>query len=173
MYDIMVDLETWSELPTAAIASIGAVKFDVATREISSDTFYCTISPDSAKDHGLHFSKKTIDWWRNQKPEAFKTLRENNILLPDALNSFREWCGTFGDICCWGMFDIPILQYAYSRIGQKEFWNFYDTIECRSIAKMANFRIDRSEGIHHNSLQDAINQAKCFIELINPLETSE
>ena len=169
LYDIMVDIESWSNLPTAAIASIGAVKFNIKTREIC-DPFYITVSPKSAKEHGLHFSKETLDWWRTQHPDAFKALRENNVSLPEALTAFREWAGEFGDICCWGMYDIPVLQYAYNRIGEKEFWNFYDTLECRSLAKIANFRIDRSEGVHHNSLQDAKTQAKYLIELLNPEE---
>lgn len=167
---IMVDIESYSELPIAAIASIGAVKFDLINRTIL-DEFYVTIDPKSSKSYNLHFSKKTLDWWRAQPYDVRAALRENNISLDMALNNFTEWVGKeFDKICCQGMFDIPILQYSYYVIGSKEPWNYYDTIDCRTIAELYGQRIDRTSGNHHNALDDAKNQAKFLINLLNPME---
>jgi DNA polymerase III epsilon subunit-like protein len=47
----MIDLETYSTRPTAAIASIGAVKWE---GDKIVDTFYCTIDPATCKAAGLH-----------------------------------------------------------------------------------------------------------------------
>ena len=165
----MVDLETYSELPTAAIASIGAVKFDPTTRTIL-DEFYCTIDPISCKGYGLHFSKNTLDWWKTQPVEVRKTLRENNIDLETALLSLTEWMSEFDKICCWNMFDVPILIYSYHIIGSKEPWKFYNTLECRTIADVYGKKIVRDSSKHHNALEDAREQAKFIIDLINPIE---
>ncbi len=167
----MVDLETWSELPIAAIASIGAVKFNIKTREIV-DEFYCTVDPNSCKEIGLHFSKHTIEWWKKQSKEARDALRVDNIDVRDALLNFREWMNPYKNLCTWGIFDIPILHHAFYKIGEKEPWNFYDVLECRSISKMFDGRIDRSNTTHHNALEDAIIQAQYMIDIINPKEES-
>jgi DNA polymerase III epsilon subunit-like protein len=47
----------------AAIASIGAVKFE---DDQIVDTFYCTIDPATCKAAGLHFDKETLLWWSKQ-----------------------------------------------------------------------------------------------------------
>lgn len=164
---VMIDLETYSELPTAAIASIGAVKFDPHTKTMM-DEFYVTIDPKSCKEYGLHFSKNTLDWWKTQPYEVRKTLRENNIHIDSALNQFTEWLGEFDKICCWNMFDIPILIYSYHVIGSKEPWKFYKTLECRTIADVYGERINRDEANHHNALEDAKGQATFIMNLLNP-----
>lgn len=169
MYDIMIDLETWSELPIAAIASIGAVKFNIKTREIV-DEFYCTIDPNSCKAHNLHFSKDTIEWWKKQSKEARDALKINNIDLTDALLNLKQWMDPYKNLCSWGIFDIPILHHAYYKIGQKEPWKFYDVLECRSISKMFDGSIDRTSATHHNALVDARIQAQYMIDIINPKE---
>lgn len=168
-WDVMVDIESYSEQPCAAIASIGAVKFNILTRELG-DTFYINIDPKSSKEYGLHFSKSTLAWWKTQSLEARQALVNNAVPLPVAMADFSDWLGTFGKIGCWNMFDIPILQWAYHQVGSKEPWKYYHTIECRTIADMLGKRIDRSVGTHHNALDDAINQAKFMIEILNPLD---
>ena len=87
---VMVDLETYDNVCTAAIASIGAVKFNLETRTLS-DRFYVTVSPASCKAAGLTFSEDTINWWKQQSPEAQKALRINNIELTDALTQFNQF----------------------------------------------------------------------------------
>lgn len=166
---IMIDLETYSELPIAAIASIGAVKFNPLNRTID-DEFYVTIDPKSCKDYGLHFSKKTLDWWKTQPYEVRKTLRENNIPIDSALRQLSDWMDTFERVCCWNMFDIPILQYAYYAVGSKEPWNYFKSLECRTIADMYGQNIVRDSSNHHNALHDAKEQATFIMNLLNPIE---
>jgi exodeoxyribonuclease VIII len=166
---IMVDLETYSELPTAAIASIGAVKFNPVNRTLSEE-FYMTVSPSSCKGYGLHFSASTLQWWKTQPYEARKTLTENNVNLYDALTQFTDWLGSFERICCWNMFDIPVLAYSYYAVGKKEPWNYYKTLECRTIADVYGEKIKRDASTHHNALEDAKTQAKFIIDVLNPLE---
>ena len=169
VWDTMVDLETYSNLPTSAIASIGAVRFNIATREIQ-DEFYVTVDPATSKQAGLHFSKETLDWWKTQNPLAWKALRVNNIPLIDALVQFNDWFDPKGKICCWGQFDVPVLDYAYHQVKMPSPWKFWNTVECRTIADLLGKKIDRSAGTHHNALDDAKAQAKFMIDILNPVE---
>lgn len=171
IYDTMVDIETYDNIPTASIASIGAVRFNIKTREIK-DEFYVTVEPKSCKDYGLTFSRETMDWWLKQNPLALKALRINNISLPAALTQFQEYFNVSpnGNICCWGMFDVPVLDHAYRKVNLKSPWLYYKTVECRTIANLYNLKIDRSSVVHHNALDDAKNQAKFIINLFNPEE---
>lgn len=167
----MVDLETYSRIPTAAIASIGAVKFDPLSRKLL-DEFYCTIDPMTCKEHDLHFHKDTLKWWKNRPMEVRQALRENNIPLVDALTQFAKWYRPTTKVLCWRMFDIPVLDHAYYKIGMDSPWNYWDTIECSSIATFLDEKIDRSSSTHHNALEDAKIQAKFMINLFNPEENN-
>lgn len=169
--DICVDLETYDNICTAAIASIGAVKFNIATREVY-DSFYVTVDPKSCKEYGLTFSKETIDWWKQQAPEARAALRENNISLLDALTQFIEWYNSdkIGKVGCWGMFDVPVLDHAFRKVGLSSPWKFWNTAEMRTIADLLNVKIDRKHGTHHNALDDAKCQAEFMIKILNPEE---
>jgi hypothetical protein len=168
--DRMVDIETYDNICTAAIASIGAVKFNIATREIC-DPFYVTIDPKSCKEYGLSFSADTLEWWKNQSPEARAALRHNNIHLVDALQQFIAWYGTDkGKVCTWGIFDTPILDHAFRKTGLQSPWKYWNAVECRTIADLLGVKIDRTSGTHHNSLQDAKTQAEFMIQILNPKE---
>lgn len=164
--DRMVDIETYSHLPTAAIASIGGIKFDIKTKMMY-DEFYVTIDPQSCKEAGLHFSKKTLDWWATQSPEVRKELRKNNIPLKEALEKFLDWFGESGNFCCWGMFDMGIITYALHRVGLEPSWNYWDSTECRTVANLLGADIDRNMAgqQHHNALTDAKTQAKFIIDI--------
>jgi len=164
-WDVMVDLETYDNICTAAIASIGAVKFNIATGEIG-DTMYCTVSPKSCKEYGLSFFHDTIEWWKQQPIEAQRALRVNNIDLPDALEKLAQFYSGCGKISCWRMFDVPVLDHAYRKIGKPSPWMYWDGVECSGISNLLGVKIDRKAGVHHNALDDAINQAKHMIKIL-------
>lgn len=168
--DCMVDIESYSHLGYAAIASIGAVKYDIVNRTLG-DTFYVTISPASCKEIGLHFAKETLDWWAQQSKEAVAAIRKDNIHIRDALTQFADWIGNDVDqMCCWGFLDLSALDTAFYLCGMETPWKYWDAMEMRSISKFLGGKIDRSSGTHHNALNDAIVQAKFIIELLNPVE---
>ena len=74
MTDVMIDLETASTEPTAAILAIGAVQFDRSSRKIVSE-FYTAVAPASSiNDHGLHVDGDTFLWWLKQHESARKAL---------------------------------------------------------------------------------------------------
>jgi hypothetical protein len=165
MINVMIDLETYSTRSNAAIASIGAVKFEDG--EIL-DTFYCTIDPLTCKAAGLHFDRETLEWWSKQNKEAQQALRKDNIPLEDALNKFTQWYGN-KSLPTWGNgagFDNVLLENAYLAIGQKRPWKPWEDRCFRTMKNIVNVPIDERQGVYHNALDDAIFQTKHLIKIL-------
>lgn len=164
-YNVQLDIETFSQKKTAAVASIGAVKF--TDTEIL-DTFYVNIDPRSCKEAGLHFQQETLDWWKQQKPEAFAALKNNRKTLTEALNKFKIWYGP-KSVPTWAnsnSFDCVIMENAYSAIDVPCPWKFYDERCFRTFKSM--FKSDlKLEGVQHNALSDAVYQTKYMLDVLN------
>lgn len=161
----MIDLETYSTRPNAAIASIGAVKWEDG--EIV-DTFYCTIDPASCKAAGLHFEKTTLEWWQKQSKEARAALLKDNLSLEDALTKFETWYGN-KSLPTWGNgagFDNVILDCAYKALHKKRPWLPWEDRCYRTMKNIVNVPIDKREGTYHNALDDAITQTKHLIKIL-------
>ena len=159
MINVMIDLETYSTRPNAAIASIGAVKFE---DEKIVDTFYCTIDPASCRAAGLHFEKSTLEWWSKQSKEARASLLKDNIDLEEALTNFEAWYGN-KSLPTWGngaAFDNVIMDSAYRALDRKRPWLPWEDRCYRTMKNMVNIPIDKREGTYHNALDDALTQTK-------------
>ena len=159
MINVMIDLETYSTRPNAAIASIGAVKFE---DEKIVDTFYCTIDPASCRAAGLHFEKSTLEWWSKQSKEARAALLKDNIDLEEALTNFEAWYGG-KSLPTWGngaAFDNVIMDSAYRALDRKRPWLPWEDRCYRTMKNMVNIPIDKREGTYHNALDDALTQTK-------------
>lgn len=132
MKHVMVDIETLSTKPDAAIIAIGAVAFDLPGNEIL-DTFYIKVDLASAMASGGIIDASTIMWWMAQSDEARAEFRCNAILLPYALEQFSCWFSKFGSDCCaWGNgadFDITVLGQSYRRCGENPPWS-YRNVRC-------------------------------------------
>jgi len=164
-YDLMLDLETFSTNKNAAIASIGAVKFN--DKEII-DKFYVNIDPLSSKEAGLHFSQSTITWWKTNKPEAFAALKTNRVPLNTGLEMFTEWYGSKSvpTWACSPSFDCLIMNSSYEALGKILPWKYFDERCFRTFKAMFSSDTVR-EGVYHNSLDDAIFQAQYIIDVLN------
>lgn len=165
MIQVMVDLETMSQKSNAAIASIGAVKFE---NGLIIDKFYCTVDIKSCKDVGLNIQKETVEWWSKQNPAALAELRKNNISIQEALDNFREWYGK-KSLWTWSNgagFDNVILENAYRAIGEDTPWKFYDSRCYRTVKAIINIEEEERQGTHHNALDDAVHQARHLIRIL-------
>ena len=161
---VMVDLETLSTLPNAAIISIGAVKFTINGG--ITDEFTINISPSSSKSLGLHIDKETVSWWSTQPIEARMAWQTNQHSLEPALESFTIWLGECSNtfmVCNGASFDFPILSSSFSAIGKKVPWNFYNELDLRTISTILNVKLTR--GNDHNALSDAKNQVEQLIDI--------
>lgn len=164
-YSIQIDIETFSQKKTAAVASIGAVKFNDTG---ILDTFSINIDPKSCKEFGLHFDTQTIEWWKSQKPEAYASLKNNRIKLPEALAEFSIWYGSKSTEtwACGPDFDLVILDNAYQVCSLETPWKYYHHRCFRTFKAM--FKSDTIRlGTYHDARDDAIYQTQYMLDVLN------
>ena len=173
----MVDIETLSTQPDAAIITIGAVMFDPrgedseeSLREHS--TLFGPITFESNEQEGRHISASTIAWWLKQAPEAQAGLFDGDqVPLRAALEKFRQWVNNAKPAatrlwCKDPDFDAVILSDAFRKLGL--FWpfKFWETRSVRTCMELAyppgGLRGDFPQigvGVAHNAVDDSIRQA--------------
>lgn len=105
--DLMLDLETMSTRPNAAIVSIGAVMFDPFGPLLPDvdprggtigGCFYTAVLLESSLAAGLVVDGDTVMWWLNQAIAQQKALSDDPIPLSSALDRLYEfsfWRGRF------------------------------------------------------------------------------
>ena len=160
MIQVMLDLETMSVRSNAAIASIGAVKFEVGTGII--DQFYRTVDLRTCKAVGLHVDPETVEWWNQQNKEARQALLKDNVSLSQALDDFSQWFGR-SSLPTWGNgagFDNVIMENAYRALDRKRPWLPWEDRCYRTMNNLVKIPIDKREGVYHNALDDALTQTK-------------
>ena len=165
MKHVMVDLETLSTAPNAAIMSIGAVAFDPETGRVGAE-FYVNIDPKSAQDAGLHVDAGTVSWWFSQSNEARAHLVAPKPLpLQAALAAFQQFLMLEVEpkFTIWGngaSFDNVILSHAYEASGSPAPWRYWQDACYRTMKGLFPQVKMVREGVHHDALADARSQAK-------------
>lgn len=162
--NVMIDLETMDTASTAAIVSIGAVKFN---KESILDEFYAIIDLADCVNHGLTMSPSTVQWWISQpnKSDTFDG-NKSNLLAPTLL-TFAKWLGDGARV--WGNgsdFDNVILRNAYDACNLPLPWKYYNNMCYRTIKNLFPTAMNRV-GSHHNALDDAKSQALHLIDICN------
>lgn len=166
MTQVMIDLETMSTRPNAAVLSLGAVKFEVGAG--ITDKFYATIDAKDCKSLGLHFSKDTIKWWSEQNPTALAMLSKHTKPLGIVLNDFTAWYGN-QSLPTWGCgsdFDNVILTSAYYALGRAQPWKFWHNRCYRTVKELIKIPEAPREGTYHNALDDAIHQTNHLLKIL-------
>jgi hypothetical protein len=161
--NVMIDLETCDTVATAAIRSIGAVKFD--SNGII-DSFYQNVFPESCYSFGMTKSEDTMKWWESQGKEAKDILEIEQVTIQEALLKFNKWYGPLG-LYTWGNganFDNPIMENAYRLTNIKCPWEFWKDRCFRTARALVPIKRD-FVGIKHYALDDAQNQALLLIEM--------
>lgn len=166
MQHIMLDLETMGFESNSAIVSIGVVAFD-PENDLLGETFYINVDLTSCLDYGLSVSGETIIWWLKQSSGARESLFENPLPLKDALVMFGEFVQKFENPKIWGNgigFDNEIMKNAYKAVGLERPWGYRDDRDLRTLIdigkSIAGNQPSEIVGTKHNSLDDAISQAK-------------
>lgn len=167
--NVMVDLETMGTGSSAAIVSIGAVKFTEGG--VQSDTFYRTVHLSSSMEAGMTVDASTVMWWITQTEAARKALDFLPVPLQDALLSFKAWCPA--DAKLWGngaTFDNVILSNAYKLCSITPPWKFYND-RCFRTLKNLYPDVPHPErvGTAHNALDDAQYQAQHAVEILRSI----
>lgn len=165
MTDIMLDLETLSVRPDAAIIIIGAIKFCRKGNILSledSDKFYRRITIESCKKAGLRIDNSTMKWWNEQAKDVRYEALENpdRVPLEQALQEFSIWMGNSTYV--WGNgddFDCTILGEAFSRCNMEIPWKFFLTRDCRTLFDLAGIKkADLPRGLEHHAIHDCYRQ---------------
>lgn len=157
----MLDLETMSLRPNAAIVSIGAAFF---SEDAVGDTFHSAVSLKSCIEAGLHFDEKTKAWWDLQSSEARASWDlENPPTLQDALQGFSAFVRSYGsEVRVWANgadFDIPILKSCFEAFDADPPWKYYNQRCFRTVRGLFGQGIEVARiGTYHNARDDSIYQ---------------
>lgn len=161
----MVDLETMSLYPNAAIIQIGAVEFD---KTGILGTFERNVSLESSVEAGLHMDPKTVSWWMKQD---VRTWEKDPDDLYQALAALSYWIDDGGkqkgDLTIWGdgaAFDPVVLQAAYEACQLPRWWR-YNQVRCYRTMKNMFPKAIRPEEAVHDALGDAMGQAAHLINI--------
>lgn len=173
MNNLMIDLETMGNKPTAPIVSIGAVFFEPSTGEMGPE-FYTVVTLKSSIESGAIPDPDTIIWWMKQSAEARSAICDetNSVAIATALSNFNRFIRDNVDpkyLQVWGngaTFDNVILRASYERECMPCLWPFWGDRDVRTIVELGravgfNPRFEIPfEGDMHNALADAKHQAK-------------
>lgn len=167
-WSIMVDLETTGTAPGCSPVSIGAVAFDQVAGELGPQ-FYAVIDRRSCALYGLREDPATLrEFWAKQAPEVRAVLTDPTAVpLGVALDLFSRYWRDAGGVEIWSRgsnFDEPILEAAFTAAGRSSPWRFWNARCTRTIFAAAGVGPNRAKGVHHNALDDAVNQAEAVIE---------
>lgn len=178
MKNVMIDLETMSTEPTAAIVSIGAVSFDVESETIL-DKFYQNVSLESCIYRGMHRSQSTMDWWdRPELKQAKEAIQKDTVDISTALVMFSDWCGPHDELIPWGnpsTFDIVILENGYKACDFKKPWHFYNISCYRTLRRLFPTVMTprAASAVRHHALDDAEYQARHVMRVLRAIKMAD
>jgi len=166
MNHMMLDLETMGLGGRSAIVSIGAVAFDPESGVLG-ESFYTNVDLSSCIEYGLEVDGTTVAWWITQSSDAKRSLFKDAKPLDEALKAFTQFLRQFEKVKVWGNglgFDNVIIKNAYAAVSQERPWNDFQDRDMRTIVDMTESIHGKQtfvkEGVAHNALDDAVNQAK-------------
>lgn len=174
MDNIMVDIETLSNTPSAVVISVGAVYFN---DKGLGDEFYYEVSPkgiEAQQRLGRDINIDTIAWWIDQNEKAKGIFKSNDEKksTKDLLTLFTGFIGSNSNIKLWGNgsdFDNVIIASLYKSFNISLPWKFFNNRCYRTLKNMyPSVKMDR-QGTAHNALDDAKSQALHLIKILEKL----
>ena len=167
----VLDLETMSTAPNAAIAAIGCVR--VQQGEMV-DEFYERVDLESSRAMGGQIDTPTLQWWLTQPQEARQEVSGElpGVHITTALGNLSEFMRRGGitddQPLVWGngsSFDNVILGSAFQRTGLTLPWKFWNDRDLRTLLAL-HPHVKKAipfEGTKHHALNDARHEAKQLI----------
>ncbi|MGI0134541.1 MAG: 3'-5' exonuclease [Candidatus Micrarchaeaceae archaeon] len=160
-HHVMIDMETMSTEPDAALLSLGGVLFDPHGESVK-DTFYGNVELQSCLDAGLRANAGTFYWWLTRSEFARTAVLGDRVPLCRALSDFTDWFRKSGASRIWShgaTFDIVVLERAYRALHLGPPYDFRDARDTRTLYDLAGLQYSKSEDTAHEALADAIRQA--------------
>ena len=164
----MIDLETLGTDPETPVISLGAVFFDVTTKQIGA-TFYMALDVTEQIRRGRKPTGDTIKWWMEQSDAAKRVFHEQAKPADEVLTIFANWYRANNPKAfVWGngsTFDISILNHMYKDYDLKLPWQFNKVMDLRTFKRFQgkNEQVKKS-GVAHNALDDALSQAQYVLD---------
>lgn len=166
MKHIMLDLETLGTRPDAAIISIGAVVFDPHSGELG-NAFYQQVDMSSSLTTGT-VDGDTLKWWLSRGVAARRAITGPGDTLAAVLQAFTGFVSQVPNAHVWGngaAFDNVVLRSAYQSLNIEAPWA-YNRDRCYRTMKGLYPGVSHIfDGVPHNALDDARNQAKHLCEI--------
>lgn len=172
---LMVDLETLGLEPLGAIATIGAVAFDL-DQVFAKQYLYVKVNVSDSVRCGMVMDAPTVQWWLQQVPAAQEEVYAGDTTLSSALHKLSTMWDEMGCVELWShsSFDAAILGSAYRLCGVPTPWSYKQIRDIRTMTALWK-RLGKKEhwpsrtGLHHQALDDAIHQAQYTQAMIKDL----
>ena len=167
---LMLDLETASTRPDAAILSIAIVPFEPLGEGRSADYCYCAnIDLTSCFLEGDHIDADTQSWWQRQSPAARIALLDASKCtirraITEAYNHLAGLAET-RELVMYSRgidFDFPILEHAIRKYVEPsempyKYWNKRDVRTILALAGVSKDDVPRV-GDAHSAISDCLTQ---------------
>lgn len=165
----MIDIETLSTRQNAVIVSIGAVSFTFENG--IEHEFMVNVDPMDCIRYGMHVSKDTVQWWKEQNPVVMAMWQKAPKTLVDALTHLSNFIKVDKNPYVWAhgaVFDFGILRSAYELTGVDRGWEYWHEMDDRTVFNLLginNKKLRESGENYHSALDDARAQAETLISL--------
>lgn len=174
---VMIDIETLSTKPKAAVTQIGAAIFNLQTGAVFEPVFRARVKPDPR----AHISFSTVQWWAAQSEEARTNVFSDGEGLTQRLEEWQafdalcRYCDGLVGVTYWAMppsFDMTILEALADRNGMRVPWKYNETRCLRTLAELAGAtKEDRVKPfLPHDAGSDALAQALSAIKYMRMLK---
>lgn len=166
----MVDIETWSTRPDAAIRSIGAT---VLHGEDVVELYYENVNDKSTR--AFHHDPNTVAWWSEQSQEAKDAFKKAGRDLDIVLRAFAEFYTRHAPDEIWAngaQFDVICLEWAMMHYRVTVPWK-YDTVrDFRTLRKLFKGKYEYARDtktIEHNAAYDSFEQTRELVAILKHL----
>jgi exodeoxyribonuclease VIII len=173
---VMIDIETMSTAPNAAILAIGAVTFTVDGGVDATTAREWLVDLGDSVAHGGQMDADTVLWWTQQSERARRGLVATRQLREHAALEGLAWMLSClpGKPAIWANgtdFDLTILRSALCRHGMRDLWAFWQQRDLRTLRKLMTHvpAPVRAEDDKHGALRDAVHQAEHCVALLREL----
>ena len=161
---VMIDIECLGTSRDCIIVSVGAVRFDIKTGEISAKQYW-ELGLGEQQKRGRTIDSSTIMWWANQSVETLTALKSTNrIAILDFIREFNKFIE--GKCFFWAKgtnYDLEIIGDLYRLYEQRPPFRYSKWLDARVyyfIGKQLGILPKYTNNAPHNALEDAAFQTK-------------
>ncbi|WP_420002149.1 3'-5' exonuclease [Acinetobacter sp. LF10] len=169
MNRLMLDFETLDVAECPVILSMGVVVFN---EDGIVDSFFEKIDQHSCLDLGCTVSVDTLLWWEEQSDTAKKSAFGGTTNIGYAMGMLVDLYKKYECEEIWSKGAIADIRWANNildKLDMKKPWKFSREMCFRTYLKYSHKVDFQPSGEAHNALDDAINQARHWIEINKPM----